>query len=348
MEREVAYRFLIEGPRGVEEWNRLRASGENPISLSGIDLGGIVLSGVNLSRLDLSNSCFAGANLSGADLRTADLRRSDLRRADLRGADLSGARLSRADLSEARCGGTSFYNLDLGDVEGVDKLQHHAPSFIGMDTISRSRGRIPDRFLLSCGLADWELLSARFYDAKLTPLQFCEVQTEIFNLWTRGRGMINGCFISYSWADEKFVDRLYDRLSDEGFKVWQDRHDLVAGVLQDQIWRAIQIHHVVILVLSQSSVKSDWVENELDMARNKEKEEGRPVLCPISLDDAWKKKVDAKSGPGDPSRPLWRTLTQKNILDFSDQTPIVFDEMFRKLVTGLKLYYGPKKPRREW
>ena len=54
----------------------------------------------------------------------------------------------------------------------------------------------------------------------------------------------------------------------------------------------------MILVLSKESVKSDWVENELDMARAKEKAEGRAVLCPVALDDAWKSKVEAKGGPG--------------------------------------------------
>jgi len=42
----------------------------------------------------------------------------------------------------------------------------------------------------------------------------------------------------------------------------------------------------VLLVLSDASVRSDRVENELDMARSKEKAEGQAVLCPVTLDDA--------------------------------------------------------------
>lgn len=154
--------------------------------------------------------------------------------------------------------------------------------------------------------------------------------------------MINGCFISYSWKDAKFVDKLHDRLRSEGVNVWLDRHDMVAGMIQDQVWRAIQVHHVVILVLSKDSVQSDWVENELDMARNKEKAAGRAVLCPVALDDAWKAKVEAQGGPGDPSRPLWRTLTQKLVVDFSKVRE--FDEAFGKLLRGLKINYGPGVP----
>jgi TIR domain len=116
----------------------------------------------------------------------------------------------------------------------------------------------------------------------------------------------------------------------------------VAGTLQDQIWRAIQIHHVVLIVLSKDSVRSDWVENELEMARDKENEQNRPVLCPIALDDSWKEKVGAKDGSGDSSRHLWRTLQQKLIIDFSGWDSTAFEEAFRKLVRGLKENYSPR------
>src|SRR5262249_20575480 len=156
------------------------------------------------------------------------------------------------------------------------------------------------------------------------------LQYEIFDAWTKGRSMINGCFVSYSWEDATFVDHLRDRLIDEGVNVWLDRHDMIAGPLQDQVWRAIQVHHLAILVLSKDSVASDWVEHELEMAHEKEKAEGRPVLCPIALDDAWKAKVAAKGKPGDRFRVLWRQLTAMHVLDFSKDGG--FDKSFGKLI----------------
>src|SRR5262249_39720121 len=148
------------------------------------------------------------------------------------------------------------------------------------------------------------------------------------------------CFLSHSWKDSAFVDTLRDRLMAEGVNVWLDRRDMVAGTIQDQLWRAIQLHHVVILVLSEHSVESDWVENELDMARQKEKSEKRSVLCPVSLDDTWKAKVAAEDGPGDPFRGLWRTLTGKYIVDFTGWESGTFDGAFQKLLRGLKTNYG--------
>ena len=100
----------------------------------------------------------------------------------------------------------------------------------------------------------------------------------------------------------------------------------------------------MLLVLSDASVRSDWVENELDMARSKEKAEGRAVLCPVALDDTWKTKVEAKDGPGDPNRQLWRTLKKDLVVDFSGWKTKAFNKAFQTLLRGLKIYYGPTNP----
>jgi TIR domain len=196
-------------------------------------------------------------------------------------------------------------------------------------------------FLRGCGLAPWEVLAAKIYDPEMTPVNLAELQYRIFDAWTKGKGMVNGCFISYSWLDGAFVEKLCKCLMNNDINVWLDRHDMVAGDMQQQVWRAIQIHHVAIIVLSKHSVKSDWVENELEMARHKEKSENRAVLCPVALDDAWKTKTDASRGPGDPSRHLWRILDRKFVVDFSDPSKEAFDISCQKLIRGLRTNYGP-------
>ena len=232
-------------------------------------------------------------------------------------------------------------DVDLSEAKGLESIKHLGPSTVGVDTLVRSRGRIPEAFLRRCGLTPWQVLSADLYRPELTPSELSDLQYRIFDAWTQGRSMINGCFISYSWQDAQFADTLYDRLYKEGINTWLDRHDMVAGTIQDQVWRAIQLHHVVIIVLSRAAVESDWVENELDMAREKERAEKRAVLCPVALDDAWKAKVAAKGRPGDPSRVLWRTLKEKLVVDFGGWESGAFEGPFEKLLRGLKLYYGP-------
>jgi uncharacterized protein YjbI with pentapeptide repeats len=353
------------------DWADLKAADFSGACLHGADLSRADLTGANLSGADLSEAIFqkcylSGANLSGAnlleadltgcDLEAADLSGSNLRDADFEGSDLSGAkltsadlmfanlgliRLDDADLTNAICGFTNFGNTNLSATAGLDSVRHIGPSTIGIDTCELSGGKLPEAFLRGCGLSPWQILSVKCYDYALTPSQFNDLCSRIFTAWTKSRLTLGGCFISYSWNDSEFAEKLRTRLIKEGINAWLDKHDLVAGEIQKQVWRAIQIQQVVILVLSDASTKSDWVENELDMARAKEKAEGRTVLCPVSLDDAWKTKIEASSGPGDPSRPLWLTLKQKLILDFSKWKTKAFDAQFQKLLHGLQVNYGP-------
>jgi hypothetical protein len=363
MDRNEALKLLKGGREGIREWNDRRRKKEaipglNDADLSGADLsdagfsdaggsyavlrGAAGLSYVALrAGADLSGADLSGTFLTGADLSGAFLTGAGLRGANLSGAFLIDADLRDADLSGATCGWTTFGDLDLSATNGLESVQHLGPSTLGTDTLIRSGAKIPEAFLRGCGLMPWEVLSAKLYDPEITPPQVAELQYRIFDEWTRGRSMINGCFISYSWKDSAFVNKLRNHLMEGGINVWLDRHDAVAGPIQDQVWRAIQVHHVVIIVLSEASVRSDWVENELDMARAKEKAEGRAVLCPIALDKAWEEKVAAKDKPGDPNRQLWLTLKQKNVLDFSRWKTKAFKETFLKLLRGLANYYGP-------
>jgi hypothetical protein len=302
MDRDEAIRLLKGGPESVREWNRRRNS-EEAIHV--------------LSRAD------------------------SLRRADLREADFHWADLSRAQLSEAICGKTAFPSIDLSQTKGLETVRHSGPSTVGIDTLFLSEGKLPGVFFRGCGLSLWEVLAAKLYSPELTPPGLCKLQNEIFDAWTKGRSMINGCFVSYSWADATFVDKLSGRLMAEGVNVWLDRHDTVHDIIPDQDWTAIQVHRVVIIVLSKDSVVSRWVKNKLAMAPRTEKAEKRAVLCPICVDDAWKVKVEACEIPGEPSRQLWRTLQQKLVVDFSGWETNAFEESFQKLVRGLKTNYGP-------
>src|SRR5947209_5571263 len=93
---------------------------------------------------------------------------------DLRGAVLAGVHLSGAVLSGVRCVATVFANVDLSKVEGLESVNHAGPSTVGLDTILRSGGRIPEAFLRGCGLTGWEILTTRLYNPELTPPQFVE------------------------------------------------------------------------------------------------------------------------------------------------------------------------------
>jgi len=319
----------------------LREASLGEAKLSRADLRTTNVSGANLREANLREADLLGADLSEANLNNADLHCADLRvtklcSADLRGASLVGANLNfahldGADLAGAFCLGTVFAGLDLCQVHGLEQFCHRGPSTVGVDTLARSRGRIPEPFLRGCGFAPWQVLVARLHDPTLMADEINDIVYRIFNERTKGPLMVGGVFISYSHADSGFVDQVYERLDQEGVPVWLDRREAVAGSLQRQVFDAMRLTDVVLLVLSEASVHSDWVEHELEMARQKEKTEQRDVLCPVALDAAWKAKLDDV---------LWRQVKKEYVLDFSAwENPQAFDAQFRKLLKGLKIYY---------
>jgi hypothetical protein len=102
--------------------------------------------------------------------------------------------------------------------------------------------------------------------------------------------------------------------------------------MEMQIERAIRENPIFLLILSTNSIKSDWVEHEVRTARELQKEIGRDVLCPVALDDTW------KNGPW----PKWvmEQVIEYKILDFAAwRDDSKFDDVFRKLIDGLGLFY---------
>ena len=66
------------------------------------------------------------------------------------------------------------------------------------------------------------------------------------------------------------------------------------------------------------------------------KDLGHDVLCPIALDDSWQ--------TCDWGGPLRTQIEKYNILDFSTwQKPDQLEEMFRRLIKGLDLFYKRAK-----
>src|SRR5262245_60855022 len=93
------------------------------------------------------------------DLREANLLRADLSGANLSGANLHWANLSRANISgtnisNARIGWSTFTDNDLSSVNGLDNVDHSAPSAIGINTLYISAGKIPEVSLRGCGVPE--------------------------------------------------------------------------------------------------------------------------------------------------------------------------------------------------
>lgn len=251
--------------------------------LSRADLRGVDLRGAGLAGANLKNASLLSATLHGADLRGADLTS-----ANLRGANLTDTRLDDALLKGATAGSTVFADLDLRQVRGLETVEHASPSTVGADTLARSMGRIPDGFLRGCGLAVWEILAARQYDASLAPEEIAELERRTLQARTRARLPRKRVLISYAAADEGFAAEVRRLLLEHGVYCWMAGHEPRGTIRERQSKLAIDHDLTLILVLSQNSLPSEWVEHETRLARKLERSTGEEVLCLVSLDDAWK------------------------------------------------------------
>lgn len=320
-------------------------------NLQGADLNGAVINGAffgpgNLQRISLRETHLDWPDFWKVDLREADLLgarlegaafwESDLRGADLWRANLIECYLGETNLANARFGRTVLSLIDLRQPNELDLVRHDAPSTIGVDTLRRSQGQIPEPFLKGCGLSDWEIKAAKLYDSELPEDERRAISSEVLRLQGEQPIQVNSLFISYSHADSAFVEKLEAQLDKRGIRNWRDVHGMKAGRMETQIDRAIRLNPTVLLVLSEHSVESDWVEWETAKARDLEKETGRDVLCPVALDQAWK----TCSWPG----VLRRQIEDYHILDFSAwQDAATFERQLRKLIKGLGLFYQGKR-----
>ena len=95
------------------------------------------------------------------------------------------------------------------------------------------------------------------------------------------------CFISYSSKNRDFAERLHADLHAKGVRCWFDQEQLKVGEkFRHQIDDAIRVHDKLMVVLTEHSIASDWVEAEVEAALDRERSEKRTVLFPIRLDEA--------------------------------------------------------------
>jgi hypothetical protein len=331
--------------QGVAAWNLWREKNPTvvpnvfPVDLEGADLREIQLGFAHLNSASLSRANLAGANLCGAGLMFADLRGANLTGANLEMAYLGNAKLDDADLSYARMTATvldgaslahakltncsiahvTFGATDLSETLGLETVNHRAPSSIGIDTIYKSKGGIPESFLRGCGVPE-------------------SLMRYIPSLLNSEEGIqFYSCFISYSSKDDEFATRLHRRMRDANLRVWFAPEEMKGGnLLIDQIETAIRVYDKLLVVLSEASLRSEWVITELRKARKAERQTGKRKLFPVRLVDFetlrnWE-CFDADSG-----KDLALELREYFIPDFSNwKDHDQFEAAFSRLLKDLR------------
>ncbi len=226
-------------------------------SLFGTDLKGATLSMANLTDVVLQEASLAYADLSLANLTRAELTEANLAHAVLKGAILEGALLDDTMLTDT----------NLADAVGLDHMEHRGPSAVDHRTMEIS-GNLPREFLSLCGMPEG-LLDAMLVFLRPRTLRFVS------------------CFISYSSGDEAFVGHLFKDLQNRGVPCWYAKEHLRTGDrVRSSLERAIRSHDKLLLVLSKHSVRSAWVETEVEAAFDKERRTRRTMVLPIMLDNS--------------------------------------------------------------
>lgn len=309
--------------------SNLSSSNLNGAVLNDAILRHVVLSLASLRNAQLSNAILTGADLSGADLSGAILIRADLREAILSKALLVGTNLQESNLAAAVIAGAILADSNLSSSKGLESIKHRGPSTIGIDTIYKSAGQIPVSFLRGCGLKDWEIEAVKLYLPELSHEQATSIMYKVVELRSNPAIQFNSCFISYSSKNHAFAESIYARLQTKGVRCWFAPEDMKIGdKLRPRIDETIRIHDKLLLVLSAESVASQWVEQEVETALEKEREQGRTVLFPIRLDDS---VMEIKTG--------WPALIKntRHIGDFSKwKDHNSYSKAFERLLRDLK------------
>ena len=222
------------------------------------------------------------------------------------GADVSGAHLSE----------TVFGNTHLKGVQGLDTCRHSGPSTLDHRTLVRS-GQLPLNFLRGCGLPDnlIDYLPSILEDA----IQFYS------------------CFISYSTDDQDFAERLYADLQSRGVRCWFAPHNIQGGKkVHEQIDEAIRVYDRLLVLLSEHSMKSEWVKTEISKARKREAREKRRMLFPLGLVEFTRLQkwecFDADTGNDSA-----KEIREYYVPDFSNwKSHDSYQEELRKLMRDLK------------
>jgi TIR domain/Pentapeptide repeats (8 copies) len=315
--------------QGVAVWNAWRSENRalTP-DLTGATLTEATLRGADLTEADLIRAGLTGAALTeatlrGADLTEAGLTGATLTRATLTGATLAGATLTRAgltgatlkgadlawaDLSEVQLYETVFGDTNLTAVRGLETCRYIGPSTLDHRTLARS-GPLPLAFLRGCGLPD--ALIDNLPSLLNEPFQFYS------------------CFISYASKDHAFAERLHADLQNNGVRCWFAPEDLPIGAeIRPRLDETIRVYDKLLLILSKTSVASQYVNQEVETALARERQQGTTIIFPVRIDNT---VMSIEAG--------WPAFIRhtRNIGDFRRwRTHDVYQKAFDRLLRDLK------------
>lgn len=256
---------------------------------------------------------FEDAILNRVVFHHTNLKHVNFRQSSLLNTKFVSSNLEHASLAGATIGGTVFSDVDLSCVNGLEKVEHAAPSYLDFQTLLKSTAGVPNEFLRGCGIPDIII----DYLPSLLPKRPIAYAS---------------CFISHASQDIVFATKLRNDLRNNGVQCWFAPTDMRIGDrIRASIDRAIRVHEKLLLIFSEDSIASRWVESEVEAAFEKENASDNVVLFPIRLDSTIIKTDEAWAAD------IRRT---RHIGDFSGwHDGEAYEEAFNRLLHDLKATY---------
>jgi hypothetical protein len=299
---------------GLDLYQGKPGAGWTGIDLIGADLRGARLKGTHLAWANLVGATLYQADLEGATLNSSRFDGASLSEANLTDANIAGCNFLMANLRFAKLTGvhlasTIFSDTDLSEAVGLELCRHGGPSTLDYRTLLTYKP-LPSVFLKGCGLPD-------------------DFIKYVLASHSDGKRYLS-CFISHSTNDVDFVNQFSNDLVLAHVRFWLSAKDLKIGAkMLDSFYTAIGDHDRLIMVCSESSVRSSWVEDEISRAFALERELGQSsIIVPIRIDDA---VLTAKAG--------WAAKLRDSrfIGDFREwRSPEAYRRAFERLLEALQ------------
>lgn len=147
----------------------------------------------------------------------------------------------------------------------------------------------------------------------------------------------SSCFISYNHQDKDFAHKLYNALTIRDIVCWLDEHKILPGdYFLGNIDEGIKKYDKVLLCCSKNSLRSFWVDAEIEKAVQKEKQlwdryaKRTLVMIPLDLDGFLHKEWD------DPKATMLRSRLSADFTDW-DNNEQKFQDQFEKVLSALRI-----------
>lgn len=155
--------------------------------------------------------------------------------------------------------------------------------------------------------------------------------------------MATKVFISHASEDKNSATRIAEAIQDAGGKVWFDEFELKPGdSIKETIEAGLRSSDLMVLLLSPSAIKSDWVKLEWDYALNRQLRQRNISVVPVKVEEceippqlANRKHLDLTTDPQRGIDKLVELLEHTQEVDFGVLSAATFENLIADLLDEL-------------